>query len=328
MRCYYVHRLADGGITQQLLDRPENELPEGDTRIRVQWSSLNYKDALAATGHSGVAKSLPHVPGIDAAGVVESSESPDLPAGTPVIVTSYGLGSERWGGWSEKIRVPSDWVIPLPDSLTAREAMILGTAGITAGISLEKLQLHGIVPGSGPVLVTGATGGVGILALRMLAQQNYEVVAVSGKREQWDRLRQLGAHQVLDRAELVNSSNRPLLSARWAGAVDTVGGSTLGTILRELRPGGCVAACGLVGGTELATTVYPFLLRGVTLAGIDSGAYPRDRRLALWRKLANEWKPDCLAQVATETDLDHLHSHVQAILAGKIAGRVVVRIQG
>ncbi|MBM4003367.1 MAG: acryloyl-CoA reductase [Planctomycetes bacterium] len=326
MRCYYVNRRADGAITQQVVDRPENELPEGNTRVRVQWSSLNYKDALAATGHSGVARSLPHVPGIDAAGVVEASTSPDLPPGTPVIVTSYGLGSERWGGWSEQICVPSEWVIPLPGNLTAREAMILGTAGITAGIGLEKLQLHGIVPGCGPVLVTGATGGVGILALRMLAQQNYEVVAVSGKRAQWDRLRRFGAHQVLDRAELVHANNRPLLPARWAGAIDTVGGTTLGTILRELRPGGCVAACGLVGGTELTTTVYPFLLRGITLAGIDSGAYPRERRLALWQRLANTWKPDCLEDVAIETDLDHLHGQVQAILAGEIAGRVVVRL--
>lgn len=331
MRCFYVTKNdpdSDQSSRFQITDRPESELPDADTLVNVHWTALNYKDALAATGHPGVVRRFPHVPGIDAVGEVAATESPLISVGQPVLVTSYGLGSDRWGGWSERIRVPSAWLVPLPPGLSPREAAILGTAGLTAGLSLDSLQSHGVLPDRGPLVVTGATGGVGILATQLLVQSGYQVAAVTGKAEWHEKLRKLGVVQVLTREEFINTSTRPLLTARWAGAVDTVGGATLSTLLRETIPEGCVAACGLVGGAELTTSIYPFLLRGITLAGIDSANLPMARRLEQWRKLASEWKPPSafLHSIAIETDLESLPQYVERILAGQIAGRVIVRI--
>jgi putative YhdH/YhfP family quinone oxidoreductase len=326
MRCFLVDRRGDQ-VTAGVTTRPTAELPAGDVTIRVQYSSLNYKDALAAQGHPGIAPNLPHVPGIDAVGkVVESSDSRLVP-GQTVLATSYEIGATRWGAYAEFLRMPGEWAIPLPRGLSPRESMILGTAGLTAAMCVQALQEREIAPGGGEVLVTGASGGVGTLAVSILSQLGYDVAAVSGKPAARELLMRLGARQTLGREEAVDTSTRPLLKAEWAGAVDTVGGNTLATIARSLEQRGVVAACGLVGGTELPLTVYPFILRGVQLVGIDSATYPREKRIGLWNKLASVWKPRLLDELATEIALEQLPEKIAAILAGEVTGRVVVRIE-
>ncbi len=326
VRCFLVEGRSEDRIQGGITRRPFAELPPGDVVIRVVWSSLNYKDALAARGHPGVAKKLPHVPGIDAAGYVVQSEHDSYVAGRPVIVTGYELGATRWGGWSQYIRVPGEWVVPLPDGLTLRESMILGTAGFTAAMSVAALASHGLAPEAGPVVVTGATGGVGCLAVNMLSQLGYHVAAVSGKTEQHDWLRQLGAREILGRADVLDESPRPLLSARWAGAVDTVGGPILATLLRSVQVDGCVTACGLVAGTDLPLTVYPFLLRGIHLAGINSALCPYPKRRYLWQQMSTAWKPSQLNAVAQEVSLDAIVPRIDTILRGGIVGRTIVRV--
>lgn len=323
-RCFHVRKAGNDRIEASIERRPFHELPTGDTLIRVVASSLNYKDALAATGHAGIVKSFPHVPGIDAAGEIVHSPSPAFSAGQPVIMTGYLQGAERWGGWADYVRVPAEWVVPLPPGLTLRESMILGTAGFTAAQCVWSLEQHGVTPDRGPVLVTGATGGVGVLSLMLLAKLGYEATAVSGKADKHDWLRALGAANVLGREAVCDRSERSLLRGRWAGAVDTVGGMTLSTIIRSLQHRGCVAACGLVGGHELPLTVYPFILRGVTLDGIDSAQCPHDRRLAIWSRLATDWKLDRLEELAIDVPLDRLSDAVSKMLQGQTAGRVVV----
>jgi putative YhdH/YhfP family quinone oxidoreductase len=325
MRCFLVDK-RDDQVTAGVTTRPTAELPTGDVTIRVQYSSLNYKDALAAQGHPGVAPNLPHVPGIDAVGkVVESGDARFVP-GQIVLATSYEIGATRWGAYAEYLRVPGEWVIPLPRGLSPRESMILGTAGLTAAMCVQALQEREITPGNGEVLVTGASGGVGTLAVSILAQLGYHVVAVSGKPAAHELLGRLGARRILAREDVLDTSTRPLLKMEWEAAVDTVGGGTLATIVRSLEEGGVVAACGLVGGAELPLTVYPFILRGVQLVGIDSATYPRDKRIALWNKLAGPWKPRLLDELAEEVSLEQLPEKIAAILAGEIVGRVVVRI--
>ena len=299
-------------------------LPEGDVLIRVAFSSLNYKDALACQGHPGVVRSFPHIPGVDCAGTIVESAADAFRPGDEVIVTGYELGAGRWGGFAGYVRVPADWIVPLPAGLSLREAMIYGTAGFTAAQSVQAIVERGIAPDRGPVVVTGATGGVGSLAVAILAQLGYEVVAVTGKADRHDWLRKLGAVRICDRGDVTDSSDRPLLAARWAAAVDTVGGLPLVTILRSMQHRGCVAACGLVAGPELPMSVYPFILRGVTLAGIDSAKCPRPERLEIWRKLAGEWHIERLESVASEATLDELPERVEQILAGQITGRTLV----
>jgi putative YhdH/YhfP family quinone oxidoreductase len=243
-----------------------------------------------------------------------------------VLATSFEIGAGRWGAYAEYLRVPGDWVLPLPEGLTPRESMILGTAGLTAAICLEALEERGITPGAGEVLVTGASGGVGTVAVATLAQLGYEVVAVSGKPAAHDLLKRLGAARILGRDAVLDASTRPLLKSAWAAAIDTVGGKTLATVVRSLKPSGIVAACGLVGGTDLPLTIYPFILRGVQLVGIDSAWYPREKRIALWNKLAGAWKPRLLEEITTEITLAQLPEKIAAILAGENVGRVVVRI--
>ncbi|MEX2138697.1 MAG: YhdH/YhfP family quinone oxidoreductase [Pirellulales bacterium] len=325
MHCFLVDK-RDNQVTAGVTTRPTADLPAGDVTIRVQYSSLNYKDALAAQGHPGVAPNLPHVPGIDAVGkVVESSDSRFVP-GQVVLATSYEIGATRWGAYAEFLRVPGDWAIALPRGLSPRESMILGTAGLTAAMCVEALQERGVAPAAGEVLVTGASGGVGTLAVSILAQLGYDVVAVSGKPAARDLLTRLGARRILSREDVLDTSTRPLLKSNWAAAVDTVGGVTLATIVRSLEPGGVATACGLVSGAELPLTVYPFILRGAQLVGIDSATYPRDKRIALWNKLASVWKPRLLDQLADEVSLEQLPEKIAAILAGQIIGRVLVRI--
>jgi acrylyl-CoA reductase (NADPH) len=326
--CYLVEKDSHDQIKSGLSRRNLSELPEGEVLIKVAYSSLNYKDALAATGRPGVARKFPHIPGIDAAGEVAETSSPVFQKGQKVLVTGYDLGAGRWGGWAEYVRVPAEWVIPLPHGLSLVAAMQLGTAGFTAALSVDAIKRHEITPQSGEVVVTGATGGVGCLAVSMLAKLGYTVVAVTGKADRHDWLKELGAARVIGRGEVDVKGGNPLLKALWAGAVDTVGGNVLATLLRSTHIAGCVTACGLVGGPELPTTVFPFILRGVTLCGVDSGWTRRERRLELWRLMAGDWKPDRLAEVSTQIDLKEVDEPVQRILAGEIAGRTVVRVPG
>ncbi len=322
--CYLVRKDADGRVAADIESIAASDLPAGDVLIRVAYSSLNYKDGLAAQGHPGVVRSLPHVPGVDCSGTVVESGSPNFHPGDEVLVTGYEFGAGHWGGFAAYARVPADWIVPLPHGFTLRDAMIYGTAGFTAAQCVTAIVDRGIEPANGPVVVTGATGGVGCLAVAILAKIGYEVEAVTGKPEQHDWLRNLGATKLLDRNDVLDTSTRPLLSARWAAAVDTVGGQPLATILRSLHHRGCVAACGLVAGTDLNTTVYPFILRGATLAGIDSAKCPRRERLEMWEKLSGPWHISQLNDIADEITLDELPDRVAKILAGKIVGRVII----
>jgi putative YhdH/YhfP family quinone oxidoreductase len=328
-RCYLVEKAASGEVTAGLAERSIDDLPPGEVLIRVAYSSLNYKDALAAKGHAGVVRAFPHIPGIDAAGSVETSQSASFHAGQEVLVTGYELGAPAWGGFAEYIRVPEQWVVPLPSGLSLRESMIYGTAGFTAALSLDALQRHGVTPDQGEVVVTGASGGVGSIAVALLAKAGFQVAAVSGKPSAEVFLRGLGAASVLPRSEVQDAGNKPLLNARWAGAVDTVGGNTLATVIRSLRRAGCAAACGLVGGTDLNLTVYPFILRGVSLSGIDSAECPMPRRIELWNHLASDWKPAMLDSLASQTvELDGLGRQIDRILRGETMGRVLVKLGG
>lgn len=324
-RCFHVRKTGNGTIESSVETRPLHELPPGDVLIRVQASSLNYKDALAAKGNPGVARNFPHVPGIDSAGIVETSDSDKFKSGDQVLCTGYEQGAGQWGGWAEYVRLPADWVVPLPDGLTLDETMIIGTAGFTAAQSVLSLVEHHIEPDRGPIVVTGATGGVGIISVMLLSKLGYEVTAVSGKPDQYDWLKSLGASNVVGREEVDDTSNKPLLKARWAGAVDTVGGNTLATIIRSLDHRGVAAACGLVGGTDLPLTVFPFILRGAKLDGIDSAHCPYDRRLQIWNLLASDWKLDTLESLVTEITIDDAKVTVDQMMQGKTHGRHIVR---
>jgi putative YhdH/YhfP family quinone oxidoreductase len=322
--CYLVRRDQEGKISSRVEAITQDQLPDGDVLIRVAYSSLNYKDALACQGHPGVVRTFPHVPGIDCAGVVVESASNSFRPGDEVLVTGYELGAGHWGGFAEFVRVPADWIVKLPTDLSARDAMAYGTAGFTAAQCVTAIIERGITPDRGPVIVTGATGGVGSLAVAILAKLGYDVEAVTGKREQEEWLRKLGAKKILGRDEITDKSDRPLLASRWAAAVDTVGGLPLATILRSIEHRGCVAACGLVAGAELQLTVYPFILRGVTLAGIDSAKCPRPQRLEIWQKLSGPWRVEQLNDLANEITLDELPDRTQKILAGQLVGRTIV----
>lgn len=321
---FVARKNADGQVSCRVERLTINDLPIGEVLVRVAYSSLNYKDALASQGHPGVVRQLPHVPGIDCAGTVEESTSPQYKPGDKVIITGYELGSGHWGGYSEFVRVPAEWVVPLPAGLTLRETMIYGTAGFTAAQCVAAIVARGIEPKRGPIVVTGATGGVGSIAVAILAKLGYEVEAVTGKAEHHDWLHRLGARTILGREEIADDTDRPLLRSRWAAAVDTVGGKPLATILRSTQHRGCVSACGLVAGADLHTTVYPFILRGVMLAGIDSANCPRPERLEMWQKLSGPWHISQLNSLADEITLDELPDRIAKILAGQIVGRTIV----
>lgn len=321
-----IDRTGDS-IDSRVQNLSPTQLPPGDVVIEVAYSSLNYKDALACHGHPGVVRAFPHVPGIDCAGQVAHSDDPRYQVGDPVLVTGYGLGAEVWGGYSQYVRVPGDWVVPMPPGLDPRRAMIIGTAGFTAAQSVASLLHHGLRPESGEVVVTGATGGVGMWNVAILARLGFEVVAISGKPDQYPLLLELGAQRVEPRESVVDASDRPLLTARWAGAIDTVGGVPLATILRSTHHRGCVAACGLVAGDQLSLSVHPFILRGVTLDGIDSAKCPREPRLEMWRKLSGDWQVDLPERCVTEITLSEVPQRVADMLAGKTVGRTLVRPQ-
>ncbi|MFT7651792.1 MAG: acrylyl-CoA reductase (NADPH) [Candidatus Azotimanducaceae bacterium] len=316
---------TDSGFERDIVERSTEDLPAGNLLIEVQYSSLNYKDALSATGNPGVTRNFPHTPGIDAAGTILESNDSDFTQGDAVVVIGFDLGMGTSGGFAERIRVPSEWVIPMPDGLTARSSMLLGTAGFTAAACIDKLEAAGMTPSGGPVLVTGSTGGVGSVAVKLLAQLGYEVAAVTGKPEQHDFLTSLGAITILSREEANENGERPLLKERWGGVVDTVGGEMLFNAVKSLRYGASLAACGLVGGTDLPATVLPFLLRNVNLLGIDSVQLPLPDKQRIWTRLATEWSVDLSALEETLT-LESLSPAIDRILAGAMVGRGVVHL--
>jgi acrylyl-CoA reductase (NADPH) len=323
-RAMLVEQTEEGTFSRKITQRSLDDLPEHEVLVKVHYSSLNYKDGLSATGHRGVTKNYPHTPGIDAAGVVEESLSDAFRPGDQVIVTSYDLGMNTSGGFGQYIRVPADWVVPLPANLSLKESMAYGSAGLTAGFCLLKLQEHGIHPDLGEILVTGATGGVGSFAVAMLAGVGYEVVAVTGKMDAKQFLIDLGAKEVISRSEATDTSGKPLLKGRWAGVVDSVGGDILATAIRATKLHGAVTCCGNVASPDLHVTVYPFILRGVSLIGIDSQSCPMAFRRRTWEKIATEWKLPDLDRQTSLCSLEKLDGEIDRILAGKQKGRVIV----
>jgi len=320
-----VEETPDNQFVRTITEKSVNELPEGEALIKVMYSSLNYKDALSAIGNKGVTKNYPHTPGIDASGVVEESLSDDFKTGEEVIVTSYDLGMNTSGGFGEYIRVPANWVVKLPANLSFKESMIYGTAGFTAGLSVHKLS-HTIKPDHGEILVTGASGGVGSVAVSILVKSGYQVVAVSGKTEERQFLTDLGVKDIINRQEAADNSGRPLLPGRWAGVIDTVGGDILATAIKSCRYGATVTCCGNVASPDLPLTVYPFIIRSVSLLGIDSQHCPMETRQKIWQKLADEWKLDHLAELSSEISLDELDENIELMLQGNKKGRTVVNL--
>ena len=315
---------TDTGVTQCIAEQRQDDLPPGEVLIRVKYSSVNYKDAMSAKGLPGVTKNYPHTPGIDAAGRVVNSTEKTLKAGDEVIVTGFDLGMNTPGGYGEYIRVPATWVTPLPAGMTLRESMIIGTAGLTAALCLGKLLHQGAQPDDGPLLVTGATGGVGSVAVALLAQQGFTVLACTGKADKRDYLKQLGASDILPRASLSEVNERPLGKMAWAHGIDTVGGEILSNLVKGLAYGGSVAICGLVASPTMHLTVLPFLLRGVNMLGIDSVELDIKEKTRVWNKLATDWQLDCLEKMVLEIQLSALGQAIDSIFAGKTSGRTLL----
>ena len=325
-RALVVNKTGDSfDVSIQQLD--ESQLPPGDVTIRVEWSSVNYKDGLACSATGRVVRSYPMVPGVDLAGSVISSSDPRFSPGDKVVVTGYDVGVAHHGGFAELARVPAAWVMPLPTGLTTKEAMAIGTAGLTAALSVEALERNGLRTEQGPVIVTGATGGVGSTAVSMLAQLGYTVAASTGKESEHAFLRDLGATEILSRQDVSAESTRPMETERWAAAVDPVGGATTAYLLRTTKYGGSVAVSGLTGGGTVNTTVFPFILRGVNLLGIESVFCPMEQRLRVWKRLGTDLKPHGLLEsIAVETGLEGVVAAAEQILAGQVRGRTLVRV--
>lgn len=318
---------AQGGFENRIVERQVDDLPAGEVLIRVRYSSLNYKDALSASGNRGVTRNFPHTPGIDAAGTVAQSSVGEFVEGDEVIVTGFDLGMNTAGGFGQYIRVPAAWVIKRPQGLTMREAMVLGTAGLTAALCVDKLEQAGLEPGGeAPVLVTGATGGVGSIAVALLAKLGYKVAAVTGKADQAQLLTQLGASQVIERSVLQAGVEKPMLKEQWAGAVDTVGGDILFNVVKSLQRGASVACCGLTAGTHFQANVLPFILRGVNLLGVDSVEIPLVVKASMWDKLSVQWKLGGLEALTREITLQELPEAIARMLKAQQVGRIVVRL--
>ena len=324
-KAFVIRENENGNFSRSIEDKRIDELPEGEVLIQVKYAALNYKDALSSSGHKGITRNFPHTPGVDACGIVMSSESDDFKEGDAVIVTSYDFGMNTSGGFQEYIRVPEKWPVKLPEGMTLEESMVLGTGGFTAALSLFKMEQNGQEPSMGPILVTGSTGGVGSMAVSILALNGYEVIAASGKKEAHDYLRELGATEIISREETNDQSGRPLLRTKWAGAIDTVGDNTLATCIKACGRNGSVAVCGLVESEKLETTVYPFILNGVNVLGIETAETPRKIRLKIWELLSKKWKPKHLEDIKKIISLDELEEHIQLMLAGNSQGRVLVK---
>ena len=313
-------------FNRSIVTRTLDDLPEGELVVKVHYSSLNFKDALSSVGNPGVTRNFPHTPGIDAAGKVVSCADGSFQPGDQVIVTSYDLGMETDGGFGQLIRVPSKWALKLPEGLTLKESMMLGTAGLTAALSVHQLVESGVIPEQGPVLVTGATGGVGSLAVAMLAKIGFTVTAVTGKLEETPYLEGLGATQIIDRETLLKGNDRPMLKPTWAGVVDCVGGEMLAAAIKSAQYDGVVTCCGLVASIDIPINVFPFILRGVRLIGIDSAECPMERRIQVWKQLANELKLDNLTEMVDEITLAGVEEKVQLMLKGGMKRRALVNL--
>lgn len=325
-RAFIVNKTEEG-FSATLGTLKLTDLPEGEVLIKVAYSGVNYKDGLASIAEGKVVRSYPFVPGIDLAGVVEASSDPRFQAGDEVIVTSYDLGVSHYGGLSEYARVKADWIVPKPASLTLQEAMALGTAGFTAALAIQQLEKNGLKPEQGPVLVTGATGGAGSIALNILHKLGYTVTASTGKVSEQEYLRELGASDIIDRAVTSAESSRPLERETWAGSVDSVGGSTLSYLIRTTRYGGSIAAFGNTGGVQFGSSVFPFILRGINLLGIDSVSCPLAQRRALWERLASDLKPEkLLSHIGYEVRFAELPEALARVLKGQARGHTVVKI--
>ena len=324
-KAFVVEEQGDRFI-RNIKTRSVNDLPNNDLLIRVRYSSLNYKDALSASGNKGVTKNYPHTPGIDAVGTIVCSGTKKFRENEKVIVTSYDLGMNTAGGFGQYIRVSSDWAVKLPEGMTMKESMIIGTAGLTAGMSVYRLT-ESIKPEDGKVVVSGATGGVGALSVAILAKLGYTVTAISGKKQEHDFLLKLGASEVVSRKDFEKEDARPILKGCFAGGVDTVGGTILENIIKSIQPMGVVTCCGNLASPKLNMTIFPFILRGVSLIGIDSQNYPMTYREIVWNKLAKDWKPDQLMEIYTEIFLAELSDKINLMLDGKLKGRTILNLE-
>lgn len=319
-------REQDRKVTSAIETLDIDQLPEGEVLVRISHSTLNYKDGMVLNGLGRLVRTYPHVPGVDFAGEVEASSSPDWRAGDPVVLTGWRVGEWHWGGYAQYARVKADWLVRRPGVMTAERAMAIGTAGFTAMLAIMALERHGLAPGNGEVLVTGAAGGVGSVAVALLARQGHRVIAATGRPETQDYLTGLGAAGFIDRAELAQPATKPLQAERWAGAIDSVGSTTLATILTQLRSRASVVACGLAGGNDLPASVIPFLLRGVNLLGIDSVLSPQPERQVAWSRLATELPPAVIDGMTEVIGLGQLPDYANRILKGQVRGRVVVDV--
>jgi acrylyl-CoA reductase (NADPH) len=323
-RALIISEKEDGEFDQRVKRVSFDFLPKNEVVIKVHYAGLNYKDALSATGHKGITRKYPHTPGVDAAGIIVSDSTGKFSEGDEVICTSYDLGMNTPGGCAEYVSVPVSWVVPLPVGISLKDSMVMGTAAYTAGLALYKMELSGQTPDMGDIVVTGATGGVGSMAVAILAKAGYNVVASTGKKDKYFYLLEIGAKKCIGRDEVDDKSDKPLLASRWAGAIDNVGGNTLATLLKACGRNGNVASIGLVDSAELTTTVYPFILNGVNLLGIDSAQTPADIRVKIWKKLATDWKLDNIKDMQTIISLDDASHYLNKILKGKTIGRVIV----
>lgn len=329
MKALLVEKDEDGKTSAAVQDISEDRLPEAEVTVAVEHSTLNYKDGLCIGPGGGLVRTYPHVPGIDFAGTVEASSDDRYARGDKVILTGWRVGEAHWGGYAEKARVKADWLVPLPDGLTTRQAMAVGTAGFTAMLAVMALEDHGLTPDAPePVLVTGASGGVGSVATAILGKLGYKVAAVTGRPDNADYLKDLGATEIVDRAELAETVKRPLESERWAGCVDAVGGAMLARVLGQMVYGGSVAAVGLAGGADLPAKVIPFLLRGVNLLGIDSVMRPYEDRVRAWTRIAQDLPMETLEAMVVPAALDDLPRLGAEILQGRVRGRILVELEG
>ena len=324
-KAFWVEK-TDDGVAHSVIERSTDDLPEGELLVKVAYSSLNYKDAMSAKGLPGVTRNYPHTPGIDAAGVIVESTDSGFAEGDEVIVIGYDLGMNTAGGYGQYIRVPANWAVKMPAGLDVREAMIIGTAGFTAALCVDKIEQMGAQPSDGPVVVTGATGGVGSVAVALLAKLGYDVVASSGKAEKDDYLKSLGAGSVISRADLSEENKRPMAAETWAHGIDTVGGEILSNVIKGLKYGVSVAICGLVASPAFSTTVLPFILRNVNVLGVDSVELPLAKKQEIWHRLATDLKPDALDKMTTEVALDGLSDVIDSIIQGGVSGRTLVKL--